>query len=388
MWRCKPRTFSLDSERSLTMDRIRIDWTNSTLYSECSWHQLSPYIGRMKSSMAQSLVAQFTEAGDTVYDPFCGAGTGALEAWIAGRKVIAGDLNPYAYVLSRAKLYPPRNIRDAIDRLDACWRETAQELNTIDLRRVPSWVRAFFHPETLREAIALRNVLLRRRQWFLLSCLLGILHHWRPGFLSYPSSHTVPYLRDRLFPRSEYPQLYGYRHVYPRLFAKVHRAFRRVPDVNHQLLRRIKPEDAAGAGCAVDGHTVSAIITSPPYMNSLSYARDNRLRLWFLGVADHRELERAISPGKTEFLSMMRSLLPKWSGLLARDRPCIVVLGAVRREGKYHNLPEDLLDLVRDTRCGLRVTAICRNLIPDSRRARVKCRSTREDTILVFRKGK
>jgi len=156
------------------MDRIKIDWRDATQYSECSWHQLSPYIGKMKSSMAKSLISQFTEPGDTIYDPFSGAGTVALESWMAGRNVIASDLSPYAFVLSKAKTSPPRNIQEAIRRLDQYWLVATEEKSQIDLRRVPKWVRSFFHPETLRETLAIRNVLLRHRQWFLLSCLPSI----------------------------------------------------------------------------------------------------------------------------------------------------------------------------------------------------------------------
>src|SRR5258708_20036869 len=46
----------------------------------------------------------------------------------------------------------------------------------------------------------------QRRSTFLLSCLLAILHHQRPGFLSFPSSHAVPYLRLNSFPRELYPE--------------------------------------------------------------------------------------------------------------------------------------------------------------------------------------
>lgn len=367
------------------MDSVHIDWRKATLYSECSWHQLAPYIGRMKSSMAQSLILQFTKVGDLVYDPFCGAGTIALEAWISGRPVLAGDCNPYAYVLSRAKLHPPVNVRDAIRRLDACWFEASHQCGAVDLRYVPQWVRAFFHPETLRQAIALNKLLMRRRQWFLLSCLLGILHHWRPGFLSYPCSHTVPYLLSKRYPRAKFPELYKYREIYPRLLAKVKRAFARTPDVSRSVYRIIRPADAATGTYNMNGHRISAIITSPPYMNSLSYARDNRLRLWFLGVTDYRKLESALSPRKPKFLSMMQALLPRWSKLLPADGPCVLVLGAVRRNGEFHNLPDEVQALAREARCSLRVSAICRNVIPDGRRVRMNCRSTRLETILVLR---
>ena len=338
--------------------------------------------------MAKSLVSQFTKPGDTIYDPFSGAGTVALESWMAGRNVIASDLSPYAFVLSKAKTSPPINIQETIKCLDKYWLMAIEEQKQIDLRQVPKWVRSFFHPDTLREALAIRNVLLHHRQWFLLSCLLGILHHWRPGFLSYPCSHTVPYLKSKLYPRSSHPELYSYREVYPRLLAKVQRAFKRVPYLNRQLLRKTKLSDAVSTVSICNIRKVSAIITSPPYMNSLSYARDNRLRLWFLGVNDHKKLEPALSPRKSEFLAMMQRLLLIWSKLLVKNGHCILVLGAVRKGGKYHDLPAEILDIAKNMRCGLHLTAICKNVIPDIRRARINCCSTREDTILVFRKRK
>src|SRR3954470_13785945 len=82
------------------------DWSGSAQQNETTLHQLSPYIGKLKSSIAGSLISQFTQAGDVVYDPFSGSGTVALEAWIAGRNVIANDYSPYAALLSRAKLFP------------------------------------------------------------------------------------------------------------------------------------------------------------------------------------------------------------------------------------------------------------------------------------------
>jgi hypothetical protein len=88
-------------------------WTASAWQSESTFHQLSPYIGKTKSSMAAPLVAQYTKRGDLVCDPFAGCGTFAFEAWVAGRHVIANDLSPYATLLTRAKLFPYRTIDDA-----------------------------------------------------------------------------------------------------------------------------------------------------------------------------------------------------------------------------------------------------------------------------------
>src|SRR5258707_787849 len=77
-------------------------WTDKTLGTEYTLHQLSPYIGKLKSSIAKGLILQFTKEDDTIYDPYCGASTIPLEGLALKRNVIANDLNPYAFVLSKA----------------------------------------------------------------------------------------------------------------------------------------------------------------------------------------------------------------------------------------------------------------------------------------------
>src|ERR1043165_8161600 len=91
-----------------------IQCSDSTVGTEWSFHQLSPYTGKIKSSIAKFLIENFTEAGAVIYDPFCGAGTIPFEAWASNRNVIANDLNKYAYVLTTAKLFPPKTIESVL----------------------------------------------------------------------------------------------------------------------------------------------------------------------------------------------------------------------------------------------------------------------------------
>jgi hypothetical protein len=87
-------------------------------------------------------------------------------------------------------------------------QETAR-LPKPDLRQVPGWVRRFYHPATLKEVLNLAAVSRQPGNEFIMACLLGILHHQRPGFLSDPSSHLVPYLRDRKYPRHRFRDTYA-----------------------------------------------------------------------------------------------------------------------------------------------------------------------------------
>jgi hypothetical protein len=357
-------------------------WKGSALVRESTLHQLSPYIGKMKSSMAASLINAFTEKGQTIYDPFCGSGTVALESWRSGRRVLANDLSPYAFVLTRGKLSPCSTIEDAVRLLDRTELRVNTIVDTIDLRQVPKWVRGFYNPQTLREAIAWCQVLHRDKSYFLLSCLLGILHHQRPGFLSYPSSHTVPYLREKKFPRLLYPTLYEYRPVRERLEKKVHRALKRAgqfdPNIKRDCYKR-------AADRFIPDQSVDAILTSPPYMRQLDYGRDNRLRLWFLGSIDWQVLDHSISPDERRFIGMMKRCFKLWRQVLQPASNCILVLGDTYSRRYRMQLPDLITRLACDEVGGYTLAWKYTESIPNNRRVRRGYKGSRSETVLILR---
>jgi len=356
-------------------------WIGSACHTESTLHQLSPYIGKMKSSMAASLITQYTRPNDVVLDPFAGSGTIALEAWLAGRHVIANDLSPYASLLTRAKLFPYRNVDEALRDFGAMAKLVSRQSKKPDLRSVPSWVREFFHPDTLKEIIIWEEELTKQHRWFLLACLMGILHHQRPGFLSFPSSHTVPYLRIKKFPRHRFAELYKYRSVSDRLEAKVIRAFRRVPVLNFSLSRRYFSKSAEKL---VFAKPVDAIVTSPPYMRQLDYGRDNRLRLWFLGHKEWRALDEVLSPGDQDFLSLMSQCFGSWRSTLKPYGYCVLVIGDVCNRGERRNLAT-VVARIATKEHGFSLVSSHTEQIPNERRVRRGIIGSCSETILVLR---
>jgi DNA modification methylase len=358
-------------------------WTGSALLEESTLHQISPYIGKMKSTMANALIKEFTNKGDTIYDPFCGSGTIALESWILGRNIIANDLSPYATTITKAKLFPITSIENAITEIEEVSSEVEILRKSIDLRRVPKWVRRFFHPETLRETVAWCEVLKHKQSDFLLACLLGILHHQRPGFLSFPSSHTVPYLREKSFPRDVYADLYAYRSVKDRLERKVKRALKRLPpSLNKNIDRSCYMLDAAKYKPEAE---IQAIITSPPYMRQLDYGRDNRLRLWFLGSNDWKALDHDISPNETNFFSTFRRCLSLWKNILAVTGKCVLVVGDSYSRQYKMRLPEVIEKIATEEVGGYCLDHSYTDQIPNNRRVRRDCSGNQHETILILR---
>jgi hypothetical protein len=362
--------------------RLVRDWRRGSPTNESTLHQLSPYIGKIKSAMAESLIRQFTCKDETIFDPFSGCGTIALEAWRAERNVIANDLSPYAELLTRSKLFPPADLDTALQIVAEREREVKSELSRIDIRKVPKWVRNFFHPETLRESLAWVRVLKRRDDHLVLSCLMGILHHQRPGFLSFPCSHTVPYLRTKRFPCVRFPELYEYRSVSDRLTAKVVRTFRRFPKLDWSAHRSCFNYDAS----EFFPSEVDAIITSPPYMRQLDYGRDNRLRLWFLGNQEWEMLDERVSPRQQQFFDLMRRCFEGWRRTLTASGRCILILGDVHVGTARDPLPDVVANLAVNEVGGYKIEAKGSDTIPETRRVRRDCRGSSAETVLVLRK--
>lgn len=358
-------------------------WHGSCLGSESTLHQISPYIGKMKTTMAKALISECSNPGDTILDPFVGSGVVALESLIAGRGIICSDINPYAIVLTKAKLSAPCNLNEALALAEYYLELSRRELNKINLEDVPEWVRHFFHLRTLREIIALVRVLRRCGQDFLLACVLGILHHQRPGFLSYPASHAVPYLRTKKFPKKEYPELYRYRAVRPRLLKKITRVYKRFPEIDPSLLRRCFLQDATKLKLTED--SIDAVVTSPPYMNALDYIRDNRLRLWFLGYTDENSLNKGEPMSLHNFKRLMHGCLTMIHEVLRPGKRCIFVTGEINRLRSTIDTAAVVLNVARrigDFSC----EKVIEDDIPGDRRTRRKgCRVKRE-WVIVLRK--
>jgi hypothetical protein len=356
---------------------------------ESTLQQLAPYVGKMKSGMARVLVQLYSSLGEVVLDPFSGSGVVTLEAALLGREAWGNDLSHYAYVLTRGKLEAPGHGDIALSRARrlADWVESMAP--GIDLEEAPPWVREFFHPDTLREVLAAFKILRAEQDYFLTSCLLGILHHVRPGFLSFPASHLVPYLRRGMYPPEQFPEMYAYRDLRSRLLAKVKRAYARpmLPIDWGERTHRVWRQNSMAL--PVETESVHAIVSSPPYFGALDYARDNRLRLWFLGCEDWRDLDKSLTANSKVYLEQMAICLREMHRVLRVGRHCVLVLGDVERDGKNLRTAEILGELATDvTERGFVLETIYDDRIPDERRSRRQTRTTKYERILVMRRAR
>ncbi|WAI02232.1 DNA methyltransferase [Methanogenium organophilum] len=360
-----------------------IEWSGYTQNQDCNIHQISPYIGKIKPAFAKKLVQTFSKPKDTILDPFSGSGTIPLESWILGRNVVSCDINPYAYTLTCAKLHPYKSLEEALEKTWDYLSSMKILSNNTSLSNIPDWVKDFYHPDTLKECIAFNTLLRTSNEYFIRANLLGIIHHQRPGFLSYPASHMVPYLRTKKFPKDQFPELYEYRDLESRIIKKIVRSYRKFPELDFSLNRACLLESAQKIN--LEDESIDAVITSPPYMNALDYARDNRLRLWFLGISQFKEIDQSNPRNIGEFKILMKDALSNLYPAIKKNGYFVFVVGNVKRTKHSYSTAQALVE-VTDQIGNLEICDAVEDIVPDIRRVRKECNCTKKEWIVVIRK--
>jgi hypothetical protein len=150
-----PRPSSRDggaTDRGPLWHAVSPRWGHS-MHTMCSYHGMFP------ARLAHFFIQSFSAHGDLVFDPFSGRGTAVLQARVEGRDALGNDLNPLAFVLSRAKARPPKwpRLLSYLDNLEADYSRS-----TSTLEDVSPDVAMLFDQETLRQLLFLRNFLMAK----------------------------------------------------------------------------------------------------------------------------------------------------------------------------------------------------------------------------------
>ena len=247
-----------------------------------SLHEIS-YRACFKPQLPAFFISRLTRPGETVYDPFMGRGTTVVEAALLGRRAIGNDINPLSVCLTRPRLNPPTPIEIERRLGKIPWRAEI-DANNDDLL-------VFFHPGTLAQIMVLRAWLMEREaqgkrdatdDWIRMVALNRLTGH-SPGFFSVytlPPNQAVSAEAQRKI-NARRQQSPSPRDV-PTLILKKSRALLKDGDLAAPPALLLcapaarTPEIADGA--------VDLIVTSPPFLDVVSYADDNWLRCWFAGI--------------------------------------------------------------------------------------------------------
>ena len=151
---------------------------HSSRHTGGSTHNFYLYPARFSPEIARTIIALFSQPGDSVLDPFMGGGTSIIEGMMLGRRMVGIDLNALAHFVASVRTRPLSEVDAAAlrswagadaDRARVCAPYDEHVLN------LPAAVRRFFAREIAaaqelrfpqQEAFA-RCALLRLGQWAL-----------------------------------------------------------------------------------------------------------------------------------------------------------------------------------------------------------------------------
>lgn len=256
------------------------------------FHSICPYFAMFPEAFVDHWVSRLSSPGDLVADPFSGRGTTAFQSLLLGRAALAGDVNPVAYVLSRAKTNSPTAaaVITRLDELEASYnnqRKRRGNAELYDAGTSTEFFRLAFAASTLRELRYLRDNLAPMSSdtdCMIAALALGALHgessssrylsNQMPRTISTKPAYSVRFWRTHNL--TEPPQ----RDTFAVLRRAVEFRYatgrpRRKATILLGDMRELPHRTRAGK--------VKLIVTSPPYLDTTSFEEDQWLRLWFLG---------------------------------------------------------------------------------------------------------
>ncbi|MCH4816153.1 MAG: DNA methyltransferase [Saccharolobus sp.] len=242
-------------------------------------HDLYPYPAKFIPHVVRFFLEKYTNSHDTVFDPFAGSGTVAIEAEITGRKYIVWDLNPIIEILVKAETWKGE-VNEKMFEVEFEYRK----------KFIPQWKNlAYWYPKEFLDV---------------LSSVWGYYHE-RPN----------PLVAIPLFKISKY---FSYAELQ---FPKLHKSKVAVERINNLLrdnwremmkdmywkevesvIKKVKEFQSVAKGSegivkgGVDvlkeeSPEVDAIITSPPYLQAQEYIRSFKLELFWLGYTEEQVKE-------------------------------------------------------------------------------------------------
>ncbi len=307
-------------------------WTSGQRQAH-SLHEIS-YRACYKPQLPRFFIERLTEPSDAVYDPFMGRGTTLLEAWLLGRRPMGNDINPLSRVLLEPRINPP-TLEAVAQRLDCIDLSTAvEEFEELEV---------FYHPNTLRQIIALKEYLLKREEegeldqvdrWIRMVAINRLTGHSNGFFSVYsmPPNQAVSIASQRKI-NERREQTPDERDIVPRILKKsssLLRDYLGSPLTDHdQLLSALLTTDEASDVTGIEAGSAQLVVTSPPFLDVVNYQADNWLRCWFLDL-DSSEIAISQLKNVDDWVAAMTAVMRDLKRIVAPGGHVAYEVGEVR----------------------------------------------------------
>lgn len=302
-------------------------WT-SRQRSESTIHEVR---ASFNPSLPEFFIHLLSRKWTTVHDPFMGRGTVPLQAALMGRHACGSDINPISVMMTR-----PRFQQSSI-------KEIAAALSRIDWtgdHAVPEYLPTYFHPDTLRQIMALRHWLLVRAP--LNDQAPDAVADWiRMAAMTRLTGHSAGFMSVITLPPNQMTTIAGQRRSNERRgtvpLAKA--VDQIILGKSRALLRDgcLATTTRHHLGVALAWNTpwiadasVDLVLTSPPFVDVVDYGHENWMRGWFAGIVT-KDIAFSHHASLVEWSAMIRRTLTELMRVVKPGGYIALEVGEVRR---------------------------------------------------------
>lgn len=304
-------------------------------------HEIS-YRACFKPQLPDYFILKYTSPTETVYDPFAGRGTTAIQAALQGREVIQNDINPLSTLLTSARLAVPElgEISKRLSKIEI--NNTLESDLDLDM---------FFHRDTLKEILSLKEYFNERKQsdkfdevdsWINMVATNRLTGH-SSGFFSvysFPPNQAVSQKSQIRInkKRNQEPQ---YRDTLSIILKKSQSLQSKLDPLTKSNLRKAFTNarfysTPANSTPEIKDNSVALTVTSPPFLDTVQYSEDNWLRCWF-NALNSEEISRSITIPKDSktWGDYMESVLRELFRITKTGGRVAFEVGEVRKQSIY-----------------------------------------------------
>ncbi len=355
---------------------------------------LHPYPAKFIPQIPRAFIEQLSNKGDTVYDPFLGSSTTAVEANILGRDAIGNDVNELAILISKVKTTPIKNktllmidgllykIKNRIDLLYSGKHDNIVKPNIVNLNM---WFEEF----VINEIVIIKDE-------------IGKLNDQKTIYLCNISLSGIIINVSRQDSDTRYVRVQKtIKHfsTYNKFYRQVKKLIKIIISSNDFIKngKSIFKVDDTRTKNIFEENSADLSVTSPPYPNAYDYHLYHKYRLFWLGmnphqlrkseIGAHSDYSRKNGPNEFDFMRDMEVCLLNISSIIKRDGYLVFVIGDSILKGR--SIKNDEILKKADLSTPFRfVTQYTRNLKLNRKSFNPKIGNIKTENIVVFENRK
>ena len=323
----------------------KVDWAFKESDTQYLTHNYHPYPARFIPQIPSKLIQRLSEAGEWVFDPFCGAGTTLVESTLLGRNCIGNDLNPIGALVSKVKsnlvsVEDKPALENLMADIEGYFEQATDTPSLIpNLSVIPEYSlpdipnRDHWFTPTVQEELGILLARINRVSSQFLADFCRVAISAILVSVSNQAGETYYGKKEKTIPPGT---------VYKRFVSKLREMWTRMEGYREKrqpVTSQIINNDLRILEDFPPNLKVQLVITSPPYPNAFDYFLYHRHRMFWLGydpiamskkeIGSHLNYQRK---GTTEqniaaFKDAMRLCFQRINNVLETDRFCCFVIG-------------------------------------------------------------